>query len=302
MPRVLVTGLSGFIGRHTVSHFLSAGFDVVGVGRRARPAWLDDRVQWLSVDLRDQPAIAKFMKGVSPTHCLHLAWDIEQGKYWRAPTNLLWLQLSLEFISAFVEAGGTRFVGGGTCAEYDWSYGFLSEQLTPRNPHTPFGRCKNALFEALMAYSEMTGVSAAWARIFFVYGPGEPSTRLFPHVILNLLAEQRALTSSGTQIRDFMYVDDVAAALVALVGSNVAGGTNIGSGQPIAVRDIIQKIGATLQRSELLEIGARPPQAGEPPLLVADVRRLQEEVGYEPRYDIDAGLAAMIAHCRTLVK
>jgi len=301
MPRVLVTGLSGFIGRRTAKFFLASGFEVVGVGRRARPDWLDERVQWLSADLRDQVAIKGLVRRVSPTHCLHLAWDIEQGAYWRAPTNLVWMQLSLELLAAFVDVGGKRFVGGGTCAEYDWSYGYLSERLTPRNPRTPFGRCKNALFEALMAYSDMTGLSAAWARIFFLYGPGEARTRLFPHVIFNLLAGRAAQTSNGTQLRDFMYVDDVAAALVALVASDVSGAINIGSGEPIAVRAIAEKIGAVLGRSDLLKIGARAQQEGEPPLVVADVRRLREELGFMPRFNLDAGLAAMIEDCRSLV-
>jgi nucleoside-diphosphate-sugar epimerase len=302
MPRVLVTGLSGFIGRRTLPFFSASRFEVVGVGRQTRPDWLDDTVQWISADLRDQAAIKPLFKTVAPSHCLHLAWDIEQGTYWRAPTNFLWVQLSLELLAAFVEAGGKRFVGGGTCAEYDWSYGYLSEDLTPRNPRTPFGRCKNALFEALMAYSDMTGLSAAWARIFFLYGPGEAQARLFPQVILNLLAGQAARTSSGTQVRDFMYVDDVAAALVALVDSDISGGVNVGSGEPLAVRAIVEKVGAMLGRPNLLEIGARPQQEGEPPLLVANVRRLKDELGFAPRYNLDTGLAAMIEHCRSLVR
>ena len=298
MPRVLVTGLGGFIGRRTVPFFRQAGYEVVGVGRRPRPDGMDAGVEWIEADLGSYEAIRACVARVRPSHCLHLAWDIEQGSYWRAPVNLLWVRLSLELVAAFAEAGGQRFVGAGSCAEYDWSEGCLSEDGTPRTAATPFGRCKTAVYEALMASADTLGFSAAWARIFFVYGPGEPAARLFPSVILNLLANRPARTSSGTQRRDFMHVDDVAAALVALVDSTVTGGVNIGTGEAPAVRAIVEKIGAALGRADLLEIGALPQRAGDPPLLVADVRRLRDEVGFRPRHTLDSGLAATIEACR----
>lgn len=298
MPRVLVTGLGGFIGRRTVPFFLEAGYEVVGVGRRARPDWLDAGVEWLQADLGTCDGIRTCVRRARPSHCLHLAWEIEQGSYWRSPANLKWVRLSLELVAAFIETGGTRFVGAGSCAEYDWSDGRLSEDRTPRNAATPFGRCKNAVFEALMASADTMGISAAWARIFFMYGPGEPPTRLFPSVILNLLADRPALTSSGTQARDFLHIDDVAAALVALVASDLTGGINIGSGEAVAVRTIVRKIGAALGRQDLLRIGALPQREGDPPLLVADVRRLREELGFRPRHTLDTGIAATIEACR----
>jgi nucleoside-diphosphate-sugar epimerase len=201
---------------------------------------------------------------------------------------------SLNLISAFKSAGGTRFVGAGSCAEYDWAHGWLSEAVTPCAPQTPFGRFKNSVFEASMAYAETAALSTAWARIFFLYGPGETPTRLVPHVINSLLSGRFAATSEGWQYRDFLHVDDVAAALVALLGSDVSGAVNIGSGIPVMVRDVVSSIGKLLALPELLQYGAVPMQPGEPPLLVADTRRLREEVGWAPQYGLEDGLAATI--------
>ena len=298
MSRVLVTGLSGFIGKRVAPFLLDLGYEVFGTGRAGRPAAFDPRVHWITLDLFSQSMVRDLVAKLAPSHCLHLAWYVEHGKYWRSPANIEWLQASLNLLTAFAEAGGKRFVGAGTCAEYDWCYGFLSETLTPRAAATPFGRCKNAFFEALMAYADVTEISAAWGRIFFLYGPGEIEARLVPHVIVNLLRGHEAKTSHGEQLRDFSHVDDIAAALAQLVHSDVRGAINLGSGQPVKVKTIIRTIADIIGRPELVKLGAIPPQAGEPVLLLADVRRLREELQFLPKVSLDTGLQSTIASYR----
>jgi nucleoside-diphosphate-sugar epimerase len=99
-------------------------------------------------------------------------------------------------------------------------------------------------------------------------------------------------------MRDFLHVADVAAAFVALLDSDVQDAVNIASGRPVAVKQIIQYIGAALRREDLLRMGARPAAVGEPPLLAADVRRLIEEVKWRQRIELDAGLSATITWWR----
>jgi nucleoside-diphosphate-sugar epimerase len=300
MGRVLVAGLGGFIGRNVPRFLLDRGFEVCGIGRSERPADLDAKVDWVRIDLFDHAAAAAQVKALRASHCLDLAWHVEHGKFWRAPGNLACAGAAINLLQAFAESGGKRFVGAGTCAEYDWSYGYLSENVTPRRPHTPFGRLKNALFEATMAHAETVGISAAWGRIFFLYGPRETETRLVPHVITSLLGGRSAKTSHGEQIRDFLHVEDVAGALAALTASEVGGAVNIASGRPVAVKAIIGEIGRQLGRMDLLELGAIPTQPGEPPLLVGDVRRLGDELGFRPRWTLEDGLAATIESYRTV--
>lgn len=182
----------------------------------------------------------------------------------------------------------------GTCAEYDWQYGYCSEQITPLSPATTYGTCKHSLQNMLDAFASQTGISAAWGRIFFVYGPYEPPERLVPAVIRSLLQSQPARCSHGKQIRDFLYVRDVADAFVALLDSPATGSVNIGSGNPVTLKDIIENIAAQLERPDLIRLGAIPPAASDPPLLVADVSRLTDEVGWQPRFSLDAGLAETI--------
>jgi nucleoside-diphosphate-sugar epimerase len=296
LKRVLVTGANGFIGRCALPLLQVAGYEVHAVSSQARTA--QPNIVWHQVDLLANDAANALVASVQPSHLLHLAWYSKPNAYWRAPENFLWVQASLGLLQAFAAHGGTRIIMAGSCAEYDWRYGWCSEQVTPLAPSSPYGHCKHALQSLVAAYSQQAGLSWAWGRIFFLYGPHEHPARLVASVINALLRGQPALCSSGEQMRDFLHVADVAAAFVALLDSDVQDAVNIASGRPVAVKEIVQYIGAALQREDLLRMGARPAAVGEPPLLAADVRRLIEEVKWRQRIELDAGLSATITWWR----
>jgi nucleoside-diphosphate-sugar epimerase len=96
--------------------------------------------------------------------------------------------------------------------------------------------------------------------------------------------------TSGTQIRDFLYVEDVADAFVELVDSTVEGPINIASGRPMSLMEVIYNIADMLGKRELVSLGSRPMPANETPLVVADISRLSNELGWKPQYDLDTGL------------
>jgi nucleoside-diphosphate-sugar epimerase len=292
LKRVLVTGANGFIGRSALPLLQAAGYEVHALSSQARTA--PPPTVWHQLDLLANDAASALVASVQPSHLLHLAWYSKPDAYWRAPENFRWVQASLGLLQAFAAHGGKRVVMAGSCAEYDWRYGWCSEQVTPLVPSSPYGHCKHALRSLVAAFSQQAALSWAWGRIFFLYGPHEHPARLVSSVINALLRGQPALCSSGEQIRDFLHVADVASAFVALLDCEVQDAVNIASGKPVAVKDIVQSIGTALRREDLLRLGARPVALGEPPLLVADVRRLTEEVKWRQRIELDAGLGATI--------
>jgi nucleoside-diphosphate-sugar epimerase len=289
---VLVTGASGFIGRHTLQPLQELGYKVHGVA--SQEGERTATVHWHRANLLDPQQVQKLMALVRPSHLLHLAWYAVPGKYWTARENFAWVQASLELVEQFQAHGGRRVVLAGSCAEYDWRYGYCHEGVTPRQPQTPYGICKDALSNLLTSYCQLTGLSMAWGRIFFLYGSHEHPSRLVAAVIRSMLRGEVARCSHGNQIRDFLQVADAAAAFVALLDGEVAGAVNIASGVPLALKDILQRLAEQLHAHHLLELGAIPAAPNDVPLLVADVTRLRQEVGWRPQWPLDRGLSHTI--------
>ena len=293
MKRILVTGATGCVGRLTLPKLTARGWEVCAV--RSKSASIDmPGVVWHQANLLDPEDVRRLVALTRPSHLLHLAWYIAPGKWAAAAENFEWVRASLDLATAFRDSGGTRVVTAGSCLEYDWSAGVCAEDRTPLTPHTKYGACKNAL--QLLTTAMMP---SAWGRIFFLYGPHEHPDRLVASVIRSILAGQPAKTSHGKQIRDYLYADDVADVFARLVESDVTGPINVASGDPIALKDIVLRIGALMGRPDLIQLGAIPPAPTDTPKVVADVTRLQSSLGWRPSWDLDRGLSAAIDWWRT---
>lgn len=291
MKRVVVTGGSGFVGRHCLPQLVESGYDTHVLSKSTADGTPG---RWHQVDLMDGPAVAAAIQSIQPTHLLHLAWMTEPGRYLHAPENLEWLASSLLLVKAFHEAGGQRAVVAGSCAEYDWNHGWCTEDLTPLKPQSLYGQCKTALYSTLSAYARQVGLSWGWGRLFFLYGPYGSPARIPGVVIESLLKNQPARCSQGLQVRDFLHITDAAQGLVTLLNSEFQGPVNIASGEPVTIREIVLKIADYFGRVDLIEFGAIPSPQNDPPLIVADVRRLRNELGWSPSYNLTTGLAATI--------
>lgn len=281
MKRVLVTGASGFIGRHALQPLRDRGFEVHAVTRA-------------EADLLDERAARALIRQVRPSHLLHFAWYAEHGRFWTSAENLRWVAASLGLAEEFAEQGGKRMVVAGTCAEYDWTSGVCIEGTTPLAPSTLYGASKQGLATILGAWCAQRGIELAWGRVFFLFGEDEAPQRLVASVIRSLLAGEPAACTGGEQLRDFLYVRDCAEAFAALVDSEVQGAVNVASGSPLRVRELVEKVAGTIGRPDLVRLGALPDRPGDPPSVTADVRRLRGEVGWRERFGIDAGLEATI--------
>lgn len=301
--RVLVTGAGGFIGRWSVPPLLAAGYEVHAVLTRAAgrevPAQLRG-AEMHHADLLDGEAVASLMGAVKPSHLLHFAWIATPGVYWTSPENGRWLAVSKEILERFEAHGGTRAVMAGSCAEYDWSrVGVCDERTSPLADQrgatvTLYAQCKLAMQKALADFGAAHGVSTAWGRIFFQYGPDEHPDRLVSSAIANLLVGREALCSHGRQIRSFLHVADVGSAFAALLDSPVEGPVNIGSDDWMAIAELIEEIAVQVGRTDLVRLGARSAPPSEPPLLVPDIERLRTEVGWRPHFDVPTGIADTI--------
>jgi dTDP-6-deoxy-L-talose 4-dehydrogenase (NAD+) len=268
---MLLTGATGFVGRNVMKALREGGAPVRAVvrdGSASRlPSLGPDDSMITTADLFAETAAwwEQACKGVDTI--VHVAWYAEPGKYPLSPKNLDCLAGTLAIAKGAVAAGVRRFVGVGTCAEYDGSHGYLAV-TTPLAPATPYAAAKAAAFLALSRYFEQAKVEFAWCRLFYMYGEEEDSRRLVPHIRAKLSAGQPADLTSGTQVRDFMDVADAGRMIAETALSDHQGPLNVCSGVPITVRELAERVADEYGRRDLLRFGAIPDRAGEPPVVV----------------------------------
>jgi nucleoside-diphosphate-sugar epimerase len=296
MKRILVTGATGFIGEHVLTALHARGFEIHAVGYTSA---LKSCATFHTLDLLDTKRTREVVSALRITHLMHLAWYAEPGQYWHSPKNLDWIAASLNLLRVFAESGGRRAIVAGTCAEYRWGSQQFHEINTPCEPGTLYGTSKDALRRVLVSFSDVASIDLAWGRLFYIYGPGEKCGRLVSDCICHLLQNREFLTSGGFQLRDFIYVKDVAGALAALTESDVVGAVNIGSGTAISVRAMVEHIGRETGNADQIAFGARPLAESEPLIIRADVTRLSQEVGYVPKYCLTRGIAETVAWWRS---
>jgi nucleoside-diphosphate-sugar epimerase len=271
-----------------LSELLAKGLQVHAVqGLNSAPG--DPRAQWHRLDLLDGVAVSALLEKLRPQQLVHLAWCAKPGSYWTSADNLSWVRATLQLLEDFRLNGGQAAVIAGTCAEYDWRYGYCQEALTPLQPATVYGRCKNTARELSEVFAQVHGMPVAWGRIFQVYGPHEASGRLLPSICQALLRGEEARCSHGQQWRDFIHVKDVARALLHLLEVRADGAFNIGSGQPTRLHTVVEYVAKQLNLAQLLRFGAVAAPVGDPPLLVADIQKLRS-LGWQAQLDLPAGL------------
>lgn len=293
--RILVTGASGFVGRQVAGALAERGATVIAVSRR--PPAANGHVGWLEADLLNERAADTVVAAARPDVVVHLAWIVEHGVFWTSPLNLAWVAASLRLARAAADNQVGRFVAIGTCYEYAWpAAADCEEDATPIAPSTLYGVSKDATRRILSAYLKDCGVSFAWARLFFLYGPGEGPNRLVPSICRSLAAGEPAACSRGLAVRDFMDVRDAGSAIAGVALAGVTGDINIAASEPASVADVALALGRLAGRSDLIRLGALPDRPGEPPRITATGARLRETTGFLPRFDLDTGLADAIAY------
>jgi nucleoside-diphosphate-sugar epimerase len=289
--RVLVTGATGFLGRHVLDALQQRGVPVVALGRSApRHPAVDD---FLAADLLAREPTAEFLARARATHLLHLAWVATPGVFWSSPMNLRWTYATARLVEAFCAAGGRHVVAAGTCAEYDARHACCREDATPLEPGTLYGAAKDAARRLCQALCTSNGARFAWARIFLTYGAGEDPRRLVPSLHAALTGRLPPFAVDADARRDFLHASDVAQALVALLQHDAGGAFNVCSGRPVRIAEIVRHLAALLGRDPDVVLAASPPGAESATTTSGDNRRLRA-LGWVPRLDLPSGLAASL--------
>ncbi len=290
LSRVLVTGGAGFIGRHVIRALLDQGHEVTSADRHA---CTDDRATSVVGDLRDPAVIAEAVRPGTGL-IIHLAAVTSVLRSVQDPAGTY--QLNVASTASLLELARHRGVGTFLLASTnavtgDVGRATITEQ-TPLSPLTPYGATKAAGEMLLAAYTASYGLTGAALRFSNVYGPGMEAKDSFVPRLLRAARDGRGIQiyGDGTQMRDLVHVHDVVAGLLLAWKTRHNGPLILGSGESVAVNDIVDAArsvtGAELPAEHV------PPKPGEMPTVIVDISAARA-LGYAPRFDLKAGIATV---------
>ena len=264
---VLLTGATGFVGRQVLRALAERGSGVRVVVRASSEVRLPDGsaiervIATPDMWAEDAAWWAEACRGVRTV--IHCAWYAEPGQYLRSPKNSESLAGTLRLADGASQAGVGRFVGVGSCFEYDLDLGLLSVD-SPLRPTTPYAEAKVTAYTALAQSLPAKDVELLWCRLFYLYGEGEDERRLVPYLHARLRAGEPAELTSGAQIRDYLDVRVAGRMVVDAALGTAQGPINICSGIPVTVRELAERIADQYGRRDLLRFGARPDNLVDP--------------------------------------
>ncbi|MGB5148357.1 MAG: NAD(P)-dependent oxidoreductase, partial [Porticoccaceae bacterium] len=202
-----------------------------------------------------------------------------------------WVEASIRLAEAFCASGGQKIVAAGTCAEYDWSYGYCREDITPLAPASLYGTAKDATRRLLAALCNSQQIPLAWGRIFMPYGPREDPRRLIPSLIQAFQGRRPPFGVNATAYRDFLHAEDVARGFVQLLLSDAAGSYNIASGQATQIADVVRLIARAYSGDPDSVLTLSTERPDEPESLLGENQKIKA-LGWQPQHLI-ADIAAI---------
>ncbi len=269
--RILITGATGFLGRQVLKNLpvsstklrLILREPMVSVALELRPDaelvvtnnLFNESVDWW----------ARQCEGIHIV--LHLAWFVEHGEYLSSLTNIECLKGSLNIAAGALSSHVSRFIGIGTCFEYEYSYTSLTIK-SPIVPLTLYAATKASLYLTLTNLLPSKGIEFAWCRLFYLYGEHEDPRRLVPYLRRQFEQGQDAQLTEGNQIRDYMNVSEAGRYIATITLGTQIGPINVCSGIPISIRQLAEELADQYGRRDLLKFGARPHNYFDPSYVV----------------------------------
>lgn len=289
---VLVTGARGFIGSHVVRWARNHGLRTAAAYRGAREPGA------IHMDVCDVVSVDAAFRQFAPAFVIHCAaYGVNYADQDLDQALAVNVRGSLHVLEAAARYGTRCFVHLGSCFEYGSHAGSIREDAA-LNPTAIYGATKAASTLLMTERAQALGVPLIVARPFGTWGPGEATYRLVPQVLTACLARSALELTSCEVVRDYTYVEDMAACICSLLSvTDIPVGTivNIGSGERLVLRDFVLAIATMFDAEDLMLFGARAYRPTEMVSLVADVSRLRESVGAISRTSLAEGVRRTLA-------
>lgn len=306
--RVLVTGGAGFIGSHLTRRLVAEGAETHVITSEVSSMYpsrlldLRERIVLHEANLMDRGAMDSVVQSARPQVVFHLGAYTHVGKSWQRIDECVQgnIQGTINLLKALENTGYERFINTGTSEIYGDIGVPFREDACP-NPISPYSVSKYSAERFCQMFHQGLGWPIVLVRPFNAYGPAQTPDRIIPETIVRGLRKQELKTTSGKQTREFNYVDDIVDGFLLLAGTPGIEGEifNIGGGEEVAIRDVVELVLEMTGSGVKAQIGALPDRPTEIWRMYCDSTKARDRLGWTPRHTLRDGLAKTIEWYRT---
>jgi len=304
MPeKLLIAGGTGFIGSHLAKDAIKHGFDTISLS--LNPPTKERKVsgvQYILADITNLEELEKQLPDRSIDYVVNLSGYIDHSPFLEGGRDIVTTHFAgMQNLINIIDWNKIkRFVQIGSSDEYGNHAAPQNEDM-PANPISPYSFSKSASAQLLQMLSRTESFPATILRLFLVYGPGQDNKRFLPQIIQGCLTDSTFSVSSGDQLRDFCFVDDIIDAILLSLKNDKVNGQiiNLGSGKPVSIRQIIEYVQKNIGRGNP-KFGKIPYRLDENMELYADVSKARTLIGWEEKVSFNVGMQKTIEYYRKI--
>jgi len=298
--KILIIGGSGFIGSKLIDFYLKKKFSVFSISLTKKKNKNIDNLKNFYFDISDRNKCKNFFNKYSFHYIINVAGYVDHRSFFKKNNNIIESHLlgTLNTVFNVNKSILIKYLYIGSSDEYGLNKS-PQKELSREMPNSTYSFAKMSSAHFLQMISRAENFPSAIARIFLTYGPGQKENRFIPQIIKGCLDDAKFNTSSGRQLRDFCYIDDVVKAInmVLLSKKSVGKIYNIGSNKPIQIKKVVQMIKSIIGKGTPV-YGSFSLRKNENVRLFPNINKIMKEIGWKPKFSLREGLIKTIHHLK----
>lgn len=296
--RILITGISGFLGSQIAQKLCDNGFELIALKRETsdltRCNEFSAKVNWINISENWEQKVIE----LNPQIIIHSAWEgvgAQERDNWQVQTNNL--QFTLKLLSIAKESNVEKFISFGSQAEYGYFSGVIDENYIIE-PKSAYGLSKHLCSQTIKVFCEQNNIDWYWLRLFSFFGEKESSNWFIPTLIKNISDNKPMDMTPGEQRYAYMYIEDLSEIICNLIKSSAISGIyNLSSKNSVSLKEIVEKIINILKPLKpQVNFGAMSYRDNQPMLIQGEVSKLEGQIGEFNETSFDINLKKVVEY------
>lgn len=287
---ILITGSSGFIGKELVKKLLKKKVFLYILINNKKLKIKSKKIKFIRCSLLKHNKLKKKLSTINITDIIHCAWVGVSSQKRNSLQQNLNIKIANNILSAIRYKKIDSFINLGSQAEYGSKFYKIYENSEER-PKTQYGKIKIKILKKIHIFCKNNNIRFIWLRIFTGYGPNSDNNWIIPSTIIKLINNQKTKFTSGNQIYNFIYVSDIASAIIkSLYNKNINGIFNLGSEKSYTIKYVVRLIFKKLKIKKKPTFGELSYRNDQVMKFSPSISKIKKNLKWQPKYSISTGL------------